>query len=139
MFETRVDQDFVPDSGLPVNGPVYLAKENITSEQTFQVIFQVLLSAPPASTLVPATRDDDYLYGVQGDAFVTRPFLPTDQKIIFEFSLLPDEDPERTEFFRVLAQSGSGGTEGEPSFPRFDPPVELTPETLVIIEDDDGM
>ena len=35
MFEEAIDTFFEPESGLSVNGPIYLAKENnVTSEQT---------------------------------------------------------------------------------------------------------
>ena len=48
MFEETIDTFFVPESGLSVNGPIYLAKENnVISEQTFLVVVQVSSSVPP--------------------------------------------------------------------------------------------
>lgn len=130
--------NFEPISGLPVNGPVYFAKENITSEQTFQVFFQVLETPPTSSqTIDPATINQDYLFA-GGTSSVSRLFPPNLQKIDFVFTLLTDNRPEETEAFRVLATSGGGGIEGELLFPQFSTPVELTTDTFVIIEDDDS-
>ena len=141
MFETIIDMDFVPDSGLPVNGPVFLAKENITSEQTFQVIFQVTESIPTTSeTIIAATIGQDYLFA-GGDSFVSvsQIFPPNVQKINFGFTLLSDNLPEETESFSVLSTSGGGNIGGGLSFPQFSSPLELFSDTFVIIEDDDGM
>ena len=140
MFETEIDGNYIPESGLPEKGPVFFAKENIVSEQTFQVIFQVTSSTPPSSTqtIDSATRNEDFLFA-GGDLFIARVFPPNVQRIPFEFTLLTDDLPEELEAFRVLSSSGGeDNIEGELPFPQFSNPLALFSDTFVIIEDDDG-
>ena len=71
MFETDIDMFFESPSGMPVNGPVFLAKEdNVTSEQTFLVVVQVSSSVPPEQSIQPATLVADYSLSAAGTSVV---------------------------------------------------------------------
>ena len=139
MFEELIDSFFEPESGLPVNGPIYLAKENnVISEQTFFVAVQVSSSVPPGEMIQPATLDVDYR--VTGLTVVVLEFGPREQRINFQFTLFPDTLPEGTEAF--LASSAPADMAGLPDG-RIVPvstylnPVALSAESFVIIQDDD--
>ena len=142
MFEEIIDIFFESPSGLPVNGPIYLAKENnVTSEQTFLVVVQVSRSVPGQS-IQPATLDIDYRVGGPGLGVtnVVLQFGPMSQRINFPFNLFPDDLAEGTEAF--LASSAPADTAQLPdgttvSVPTFLNPINLFAESFVVIEDDD--
>ena len=129
QFEEFIDELFVPDSGLPINGPVYLAKENnVITEQTFQIIFQISNVAPPGEGIQPATPDVDY----QASQTSIINFPPTDQRLDFPFTLFTDNNPEDTEAFQI------GSTPSTQIGPIYQAPSVFFPQTFVIIQDDDG-
>ena len=141
LFEEIIDQFFMSPTGLPVNGPIYLAKEdNVISEQTFLLSIQVTDSAPSGTSTQPATLDIDYRLSLPGRTSVTLPFLTRDQMIDFPFTLFPDDLPEGTEAFRASVSPQDtrvvpdGSTE---TFPTFLNPESLASEIFVVIEDDD--
>ena len=140
MFETTIDSFFDSPSGLLVNGPIYLAKENnVISEQTFLVAVQVSSSVPPGQSIQPAWLDADYRLSVSGTVVVL-PFGPMVQRINFPFSLFSDTLPEGTEAFLAssapadMAQLPDGTTVPVSTFLN---PSTLSAESFVIIEDDD--
>lgn len=116
-----------------ISGPIFLTKEdNVTSEQTF---FVNIKAVSPHDSFQPATLNVDYvLDNAKTLAKLTLKFKPTDQRINFPFTLLPDTLAEGTEAF--LACSSSGATVNSTQ-PRYEIPIKLFRETLVIIQDDD--
>ena len=134
-FRSTINESFDPSSvgSSSISGPIFLAKEdNVTSEQTFLVNIRVL---SPHESFQPATLNVDYLLNNANTlAKLTLTFKPTDQRINFPFTLLPDELAERTEAF--LAHSSSGAMVNS-SQPHYEIPIKLFRETLVIIQDDD--
>ena len=146
MFDTDIDQFYESPTGLTVNGPIYLAKENnVTSEQTFLLSIQATDSAPSGTNFQPATLDADYRIATPGQTSVTLTFLATNnmvavQRINFQFMLFPDTLPEGTEAFRasVSPQDTRVGSDGSiETFPTFLNPESLASETFVVIEDND--
>ena len=142
-FSEFIDKFFEPESGLPVNGPIYVAKENnVTSEQTFLVVVQVSSSVPPGRGIQPATLDADYRVSAAelGLTNVVLQFGPREQRIHFPFTLSADTFPEGTEAF--LASSAPGHIAQLPDGTRLPVstylnPISLSAESFVIIEDDD--
>ena len=141
MFDETIDRFFEPGSGLPVNGPIYLSKEdNVTSEQTFQVAVQTSVLVPPGQGIQPATLDIDYRLSAAGISVVILPFGPRDQKINFPFTLVADTLPEGTKAFLAssapadMAQLPDGTTAPVSTYLN---PNALSAESFVIIEDDD--
>ena len=77
-----------------------MAKEdNVTSEQTFLVSFQVTDSAPSGTQ--SATIDQDYRYAGDGQTSNSEFFFPNQQRIPFLFELRADTFPEGTEAFQA--------------------------------------
>ena len=101
----------------------------MTTEQTFMVTIQTSNVAPPGQGIEQATPDEDYLVNEVSNI----QFLPANQRQLFQFTLLADDDPEDTEAFQL--SSTSGGQAGEPMFL---PPNSLFTQTFIVIEDDDG-
>ena len=141
MFDEFIDQFFMSPTGLPVNGSIYLAKEdNVTSEQTFLLSIQVTDSAPSGTIIQPATLDADYRIAGHGKTSATLTFRAFQQRIDFQFTLFPDTLPEGTEAFRASVSPQEtlmrpdGSTE---TFPTFLNPEKLASEIFVFIEDDD--
>ena len=140
MFHEPIDIFFAPESGLPVSGPIYLAKEdNVTSEQTFLVVVHVSSSVPPGQGIQPATLDVDYRLSRAGTSVVLQ-FGSRVQRINFPFTLFTDALPEGTEAF--LASSGPTDTAQLPNgttvpVPTFLNPNTLSAESFVVIENDD--
>ena len=135
MFEETIDTFFVPKSGLPVNGPIYLAKENnVTSEQTF--IIHVYSSVPRGQGIQPASLYLDY-----SPAIVGLTFGPEQQRINFPFVLLSDTLPEGTEaFLACSAPPDYFQLQGLPRTKSGAPylfPIALYLDTVVVIYDDD--
>ena len=129
MFEeTIIDGFFVPPANSTINGPVFLLKENdVMSEQTFLIVIQVSEATPPnQNNINRATRGADF---TSADVLVVQ-LLPRDQRINFQFNLLPDNFPEGTESFLGLSAP-------EDSAPSFLPPVTLFDRTFIVIEDND--
>ena len=143
MFEEAIDTFFEPESGLSVNGPIYLAKENnVTSEQTFLVVVQISHSVPQGQSIQPATLDVDYRVSAAqlGVTVVVLEFGPMVQRINFQFTLFSDTLPEGTEAFLAssapadIAELPDGTTVPVSTFLN---PNTLFAESFVIIEDDD--
>ena len=83
-FEEFVDEIFLSPTGRPENGPIFLAKENnVTSEQTFLVSFQVTDSAPSGTQ--SATIDQDYRFSGPGQTIATN-FSPPNRGFFFHLS-----------------------------------------------------
>ena len=141
MFEENIDQFYPSPTGLLINGPIFLVKENgVISEQTFLLSIQVTDSAPSGTSIQPATLDVDYRIGVAGQTSATITFLAFQQKIDFQFTLFPDVFPEGNEAFQ--ASVSPQDTEMRPDgailmFPTFLNPENLAYEIFVVIEDDD--
>jgi hypothetical protein len=121
-----------------LDGPVFLVKQdNMKSEQTFSIVFQVS-SSTPGSSIRPATLSEhlpngtelinDYVLSTAGVTTITASFSPTKQRIPFVFTLFPDNLPESTEAF----QASIAPKENSPA---FNIP---TAEAFIIIEDNDG-
>ena len=135
MFEETIAEMFEPESGLAVNGPIFLAKEdNKTSEQTFSVVVQTSSSVPPGQGIQPASLGVDYSLG--GATSMVLQFLPKDERINFQFTLFPDQLSEGTEAFQASSAPGEGEQMPFP-LPTFLNPITLTAEAFIIIEDDD--
>ena len=132
-FDVEIDST---PTKLTANGPIYLAKEdNVQSEQTFRIIVQVAGSVPPGENVNPATIGVDYSVGFSTSSVVE--FLPSMQKINFEFTLRADTIPEGTEAFRASSSAADTADVGGIELPNYLPPSTLSAETFVIIEDDD--
>ena len=138
-FDTTIDDSELFDS------PVYLVKEDdVESEQTFFVLIQVSNSVPSGSGFNSALLNSDYTLGVSGtsDSTVSElQFSPSDQRLLFSFTLLSDDLPEGTEAFHAfLAPKSSGvvnGTTLNNSAPVFDLPMNLSQAAYIVIEDDE--
>ena len=99
-FEEFVDEIFLSPTGRPENGPIFLAKENnVTSEQTFLVSFQVTDSAPSGTQ--SATIDQDYRFSGPGQTIATN-FFPSQQRILFPFELRADTSLKELKHFRLV-------------------------------------
>ena len=141
MFEEIIDGFYMSPTGLPINGPIYLVKENnVISEQSFLVSMQVTDSAPSGTSIQPATLEVDYRLAVARQTSVTRPFLASVRRISFQFTLFPDDLPEGNEAFRasISPQDTRMNPDGSiETFPTFLNPNSLASEIFVVIEDDD--
>ena len=137
MFEETIDQFFVPPANSTISGPVFLLKENdVVSEQTFLIVIEVSEATPPSQNNINrATRGADF---TSADSLIVQ-FLPRDQRVNFQFDLLPDDFPERTESFLVVSAPEDTGQHGGMAFdaPSYLSPVTLSDRTYVIIEDND--
>ena len=128
-------------SGFPINGPVYLIKEdNVVSEQSFLVAIQVTSSVPSGTNIGPATLGEDYHLSLAGQRSVAVLFPSSESRINFPFTLIGDNSQEQTEAFWANAfpedtQIRSDGT--VEMFPIFLNTKTLASEIFVIIEDDD--
>lgn len=130
QFEEFIDRFYEPESGLPINGPVFLAKENnVTTEQTFQITFQISNVGPPGEGIDPATPGQDY----QASQVSIMNFPPTTQRQDFSFILLTDNTPEAKEAFQIGSSPNN-----QPGVPVYVAPSALFSQTFIIIEDDDG-
>ena len=126
-------------TGRPENGPIFLVKENnVTSEQTFLVSFQVTDSAPSGTQ--SATIDQDYRYAGDGQTSNSEFFFPYQQRIPFLFELRFDTFPEGTEAFQASVSPedtrdiGGGLVE---QFPTSLNPLTLRSDIFITILDDD--
>ena len=137
MFEETIDQFFVPPENSTISGPVFLFKENdVMSEQTFSIVIEVSEATPPnQNNINRATRNADF---TSSDISVVQ-FVPGNQRINFQFNLLPDNFPEGTESFLATSAPEDRGEFGGVIFdaPSFLPPVTLSDRTFIIIEDND--
>ena len=133
-----IDQFYESPTGQPENGPIFLVKEdNVTSEQTFLVSFQVTDSAP--SGILPAAIDEDYRFGGAGRTSATEFFYPYQQRILFLFELLADTFPEGAEAFQAsvspeYTQDINGMVE---QFPTSLNPLTLRSDIFITILDND--
>lgn len=139
-FNTDIDQFFIPPTNLLANGPVHLFKENnVTSEQTFLIVVQVSDSVPPGGGFNPATNGLDYSLGARGTSPVIQ-FTPQTQRLLFSFELISDTLPEGNEAFLLSTAPEDEGQDASGRIlpvPGYLPPIALSAETFVIIEDDD--
>ena len=126
-------------TGQPENGPVFLIKEdNVISEQTFLVSFQVIDSAPSGTQ--SAAIDQDYRFAGEGQTSQTEFFPPSQQRIPFPFELRADTFPEVTVAFQVrifpkdTRDLGGGMVE---QFPISLNPLTLRSEIYIAILDND--
>ena len=137
MFEEVINEFFVPPPNSTVSGPVFLLKENdVVSEQSFLIVIEVSEATPPnQNNINRATRGADF---TSADSLIVQ-FLPGDQRINFQFALLPDDFPESTESFLATSAPEDSGQIGGVTFnaPSFLPPVTLSDRTFILIEDDD--
>ena len=138
MFEETIDQFFEPPANSTISGPVFLLKENdVVSEQTFLIVIEVSEATPPnQNNINRATRGADF---TSADSLVVQ-FLPRDQRINFQFNLLPDDFPEGTESFLATSARQDRGADATGMVfdaPSYLPPVTLSDRTFILIEDDD--
>ena len=131
QYEETIDHSFMSSTGRLENGPIYLVKkDNVYSEQNFQVTIQVMDSAPYGygSSIQPATFGKDYL--LSGTSF-TQTFLTFQQRIPFLITLLNDRLAEGTEAFQasVSVSLAENHLTINPAF--------LPSSTYIIIEDND--
>ena len=138
MSEETIDQFFEPPDNSTDRGPIFLLKENdVMSEQTFLIVIEVSEATPHNQNNIinRATTGADF---TSADALVVQ-FLPMDQRINFQFNLLPDDFPEGTESFLAASAPEDSGQIGGVTFnaPSYLPPVTLFDRTFILIEDDD--
>ena len=135
-----IDLIFVPRTNLTVNGPIYLAKEdNVQSEQTFRIIVQVADLVPSGENINPTTLGEDYSLGNGTSPFVVA-FPPNMQRVVLPVTLIHDDFPEGTEAFRASSSVEDTAEIRGVTFdlPGYLPPIALSAETFVFIEDDDA-
>jgi hypothetical protein len=133
----------VSPTGRPENGPIFLVKENnVISEQTFLVSFQVTDSAPSGTQ--SAAIDQDYRFTGDGQTSAIYLFFPSQQRIIFLFELRADDLPEGTEAFQVdvfteetLQFRDENGVLTVEQFPTSLNPLTLSSEIFITILDND--
>ena len=139
QFDEFIDQSYMSFTGRPENGPIFMAKENnVTSEQTFLVSFQVTDSA--FFGIQSATIDQDYRFGGPGQTSTTDFFFPMQQSIPFSFELLADTLPEGTEAFQASVSPEDTRDLGGGNFVQYPtslPPLTLRSEVFITILDDD--
>ena len=88
---------------------LYIAKENnVRSEQTFQMSFQVTDFVPPNSGFAVAELGVDYR-GLSRQ--FARPFPANVQRLPLFINLVADRIPKQTEAFQICS-----GSEGSPNF-----------------------
>ena len=115
-------------------GVVLLEKENgVISEQTFHIVVRVTPTTP-SQDIRPAERsmdgaDNDYTIGRNN--FVNLELEPGDQTVEFNFRLFADDIAEGTEAFQATPARRDDS-------PEFLGPMVLSPNTFIIIEDDDS-
>ena len=115
-------------------GVVILEKENgVISEQTFRIVVTVTPTTPSQS-IRPAElsmdgADNDYTIGREN--FVNLELEPDQQTISFDFRLFADDIAEETEAFQATPARREDS-------PEFLVPMVLSPNTFIIIEDDDS-
>ena len=143
QFEEFIDQFYVSPTSQPENGPIFLIKEdNVASEQTFLVSFQVTDSAPFGTQ--SAAIDQDFRFSGPGQTSATEFFFPSQQRILFLFELRTDDLPEGTEAFQVSVSPedtrefiDENGMRREETFPTSLNPESLAPNIFITILDDD--
>ena len=126
-LETEINEFFVSPTGSATNGPIYFIKENNgISEQTFVVNIQ--LGDAGGSNAQPASLGEDYRQVGPNTAIL---FPPNESRVVFRFVLLADTLTEGTEVF--MARISSSGEFQNTFFP----PISLSSEIFIMIEDDD--
>ena len=143
MFATTIDFFYVPPTGCPENGLIYLVKENnVTSEQTFLVIIQVTDSAPSGTAIQSATINQDYRYAPADRRSQSIFFRPFEQRVLVWFELLADTLPEGTEAFHASVSPEVGSRmflDGRMErFPISLNPINLASEIFITIIDNAG-
>ena len=112
-----------------------LKEDNVTSEQTFLVSFQVTDSGTQSAAI-----DEDYRFAGFGQTSQTEFFFPSQQRIPFQFELRADTLPEGTEAFQASVSPedtrdiGVGLVE---QFPTSLNPLNLRSEIFITILDND--
>jgi hypothetical protein len=133
----------VSPTGRPENGPIFLVKENnVISEQTFLVSFQVTDSAPSGTQ--SAAIDQDYRFSGADRTSLTNFFFPSQQRILFPFELIQDTLPEGTEAFQASVSPedtrefiDENGVMMVERFPTSLYPITLRSEIFITILDND--
>ena len=114
---------------------VFLVKEfGALTEQTFQIVVTVnthVTNGFQPATLLGLGNHSDYAISEAGQQNITLSLSPDQQRIPFTFRLFDDLIAEGTEAFQTLASLKEDS-------PSFSSPVLLSPNTVVVIEDDDG-
>ena len=138
MFEETIDENYVPLSN-STSGPVFLVKEdNITSEQIFVIVIQVVNSSFDGSTYYnAATLSVDYYANTESVV----QFLPGEERTVVEFTLLPDNFSENTEaFLAILSSINTVAIDNNMIYHNvstFLPPMSLSNRTYIKIIDND--
>ena len=120
-----------------------LKEDNVISEQTFLVSFQVTDSAPSGTK--SATIDQDYSnLAAPGQTNQTALFFPFQQRIPFPFELISDTLPEGTEAFQASVSpedtrefEDQNGMLMVETFPTFHSPIYVVLNIFIAILDDD--
>ena len=144
QFDEFINQSYQSPTGQPENGPIFLLKENnVISEQTFLVSFQVTDSAP--SGTLSAAIDEDYHFSVPGQTNKIESFPPRVQRILIPFELLADTLPEGTEAFQAIVSPedtrefrDENGTLRTEQFPTSLNSLTLRSDIFITILDNDG-
>ena len=111
---------------------VYLVKQDgVVSEQTFVVVVQFIDTAPLGSNIQPATFDVDYSVSLRPAVLI---FQNISQRLLVRFSLFKDNIPEGIEAFLMTSAPGDLGP--DVVVPSYLPPITLSADAFVIIEDD---
>ena len=141
MFEETIDENYEPAPNSTTSGPVFLVKEDgVTSEQTFLFTVQVANSTFNGSASHAATSSAGYRIETESvGTDVVLQFPAEEQRIPFEFTLLPDTFPENTQVFLATFVAIHSFIVGGMTFnvPTFLPPVTLSDGALIKILDDD--
>lgn len=123
-----------PSTPIRIRNVTLIKEDSRTSEQTFTVFVNF---SDPGNGVSPASlqqesgqvESSDYVVTTPGRAAITKQFLPNQQEITIEFTLLPDNILEGVEGFRATVQSAV-------SSPTFQLPVSNAfPSTLIKIND----
>ena len=102
QFDELIDQTYVSPTGRPENGPVFLLKEdNVISEQTFLVSFQVTDSAH-FGTQSAAAIDQDYRFAGPGLISATEFFSPPNREFLFRLSCVLILSLKQLKHFRLM-------------------------------------
>ena len=140
-MSTSEDFGLVTDS--PAHGPIFLAKEdNVTSEQTFQVLVQVSDTVPRPG-IQPATLSADYFLS-PNDPMATSlviQFLPSQQRLNLPFTLIADMIAEGPEAFQARSSPETTAELSDGTIvtvPSYQVPEVLLSQTFINIDDDES-
>ena len=118
----------------PIVDEIFIAKENgVVSEQTFRIAITVTRNTPDQNTQPADPRMGDIFndYEIPGGSNFVLEIEPQEQQIPFNLRLFGDDIAEGTEAFQVF-------TAAQQDSPTFLGPTFFSPNTFIIIEDDDS-